>query len=91
MFLQWIEFKSGLHLLLRDHENDNSVAIGLERLKDKSLITISEDNTVSMHHIVQEMGREIAHEESSEDLGSRSRLLDADEIYEVLNNNKVAV
>ncbi|KAG5053998.1 hypothetical protein JHK85_006508 [Glycine max] len=77
-----------LNLLLRDHENDNSVAIGLERLKDKSLITISEDNTVSMHHIVQEMGREIAHEESSEDLGSRSRLLDADEIYEVLNNNK---
>ncbi|KAL3027278.1 hypothetical protein AAZX31_03G042800 [Glycine max] len=77
-----------LNLLLRDHENDNSVAIGLERLKDKSLITISEDNTVSMHNIVQEMGREIAHEESSEDLGSRSRLSDADEIYEVLNSNK---
>ena len=80
-----------LNLLLRDHENDNSVAIGLERLKDKSLITISEDNTVSMHNIVQEMGREIAHEESSEDLGSRSRLSDADEIYEVLNSNKVGV
>uniref|UniRef100_A0A0R0KJZ1 Uncharacterized protein n=1 Tax=Glycine max TaxID=3847 RepID=A0A0R0KJZ1_SOYBN len=77
-----------LNLLLRDHENDNSVAIGLERLKDKSLITISEDNTVSMHNIVQEMGREIAHEESSEDLGSRSRLSDADETYEVLNSNK---
>jgi hypothetical protein len=37
------------------------VAVGLERLKDKALVTISEDNVGSMHDdIIQEMGREVA-------------------------------
>ncbi|XP_057445594.1 disease resistance-like protein DSC1 [Lotus japonicus] len=78
---------SSLISLLKYHENDNSVAVGLERLKDRALVTISKDNFVSMHEIIQEMGREIVRQES-EDPGLRSRLWDSDDIRDVLKNNK---
>ena len=78
-----------IKVLLKDNERDNSVVVGLERLKDKSLITISKYNIVYMHDIIQEMGWEIVRQESIEDPGSRSRLWDADDIYEELKNNKV--
>ncbi|KAG5071136.1 hypothetical protein JHK86_006347 [Glycine max] len=71
-----------IKVLLKDNERDNSVVVGLERLKDKSLITISKYNIVYMHDIIQEMGWEIVRQESIEDPGSRSRLWDADDIYE---------
>ncbi|KAK7349756.1 hypothetical protein VNO77_07392 [Canavalia gladiata] len=74
--------------LLKDSERDNSVLVGLERLKDKALITISKDNVVSMHDIIQETAWEIVRQESIEDPGSRSRLRDPDDIYEVLQNDK---
>ncbi|KAK7349760.1 hypothetical protein VNO77_07397 [Canavalia gladiata] len=74
--------------LLKDSERDNSVLVGLERLKDKALITISKDNVVSMHDIIQEMAWEIVRQESIEDPGRRSRLRDPDDIYEVLQNDK---
>ncbi|XP_027337256.1 disease resistance protein RML1A-like [Abrus precatorius] len=74
--------------LSNDHDNDNSIAVGLVSLLDKALITISEDKVISMHDSVQEMGWEIVRQESSEDPGSCSRLWDPDDIYEVLNNNK---
>jgi hypothetical protein len=61
-----------LHLLLKDCESDNSVVVGLERLKDKALITISKDNVISMHDIIQELGREIVRQESRGDLRSFS-------------------
>ena len=80
-----------MKLLLKDHENDNSVAIGLERLKDKALITISEDNIISMHDILQEMGREVVRQESSEDPRKCSRLWDFDDICDVLENDKVKI
>uniref|UniRef100_A0A368UJK8 TIR domain-containing protein n=1 Tax=Glycine max TaxID=3847 RepID=A0A368UJK8_SOYBN len=72
-----------IKVLLKDNERDNSVVVGLERLTDKSLITISKYNIVYMHDIIQEMGWEIVRQESIEDPGSRSRLWDADDIYEV--------
>ena len=78
-----------MKLLLKDYESDNSVAVGIERLKDKALITISEDNVISMHDILQEMGREVARQESREDPNKRSRLWDHDEICDVLKNDKV--
>jgi hypothetical protein len=78
-----------MKLLLKDCESDNSVAVGLERLKDKALITISDDNVISMHDIIQEMGREVVRQESSEDPRIRSRLWDPDEICDVLTNDKV--
>ena len=48
-----------LKSLLKDNEDNNSVFYGLERLKDKALITFSEDNYVSMHGTLQEMAWEI--------------------------------
>jgi hypothetical protein len=78
-----------IKLLLKHCESDSLVAVGLERLKDKALVNISEDNVVSMHDIIQEMGREIVRQESSKDPGSCSRLWDSDDICDVLKNDKV--
>nr|WIL59980.1 nodulation protein [Melilotus officinalis] len=77
-----------MKLLLKDYESDNAVAVGLERLKDKALITISEDNVISMHDILQEMGREVVRQESSQDPRKCSRLWDLDIICDVLKNDK---
>jgi hypothetical protein len=97
-FLDIACFFNGLSLkkdymkhLLKDCDSDISVAAVLERLKDKALITISEDNVVSMHDILQEMGREVDRQESSEDPGKRSRLWDRDDICDVLKNDKVNI
>ncbi|CAJ1975873.1 unnamed protein product [Sphenostylis stenocarpa] len=73
-----------LKSLLKDNENDNSVAFELKRLEDKALITISKDNIVCMHDSLQEMGWEIVRQESIDDPGSRSRLWDPNDIYEAL-------
>ncbi|KAG5011934.1 hypothetical protein JHK86_024195 [Glycine max] len=48
-----------LKSLSKYNESDTSVFYGLERLKDKALITFSEDNYVSMHGTLQEMAWEI--------------------------------
>ncbi|KAK7390302.1 hypothetical protein VNO78_25604 [Psophocarpus tetragonolobus] len=77
-----------MKILLKDGERENSVVVGLERLKDKALITISNDNIVHMHDIIQEMGWEIVRQESVEEPGKRSRLRDPDEVYAVLKYNK---
>lgn len=78
-----------IKVLLKDNERDDSVVAGLERLKDKALVTISEDNVISMHDIIQEMAWEIVRQESIEDPGNRSRLIDPNDVYEVLKYNKV--
>ena len=89
-FFKGLNFKVDyITLLLRDSNSDNSVVVGLESLKDKALITISEDNVISMHDILQEMGREVVRRESSENPEKRSRLWNPDEIYDVLKNDKV--
>ncbi|KHN49012.1 Putative disease resistance protein [Glycine soja] len=77
-----------IKVLLKDSEKDDSVAVGLERLKDKALITISEDNVISMHDIIQEKASEIVRLESIVDPGNRSQLMHPDDTYEVLKYNK---
>ncbi|XP_057447028.1 disease resistance-like protein DSC1 [Lotus japonicus] len=62
--------------------------IGMRSLQDKSLITVSKDNTVQMHDLIQEMGWQIVREESMKQPGKRSRLWDPKEIYDVLKNNR---
>nr|AHG29000.1 NBS-LRR protein [Cicer arietinum] len=86
-------FFDGLHLkvnqiksLVKAH--GYSVDVELENLKNKALITISPDNVVSMHSIIQETAWEIVREESFDNPGIRSRLLNPDDIYKVLNNDK---
>ncbi|KAL5160616.1 Disease resistance-like protein DSC1 [Glycine soja] len=93
IFLDIACFFDGLNLkvnkikiLLKDH--DYSVAAGLERLKDKALISVSQENIVTMHNIIQETAWQIARQESIEDPRSQSRLLDPDDVYLVLKYNK---
>ncbi|RDX75328.1 Protein SUPPRESSOR OF npr1-1, CONSTITUTIVE 1, partial [Mucuna pruriens] len=76
-----------LKSLLKDGESDNSVVAVLERLKDKALITFSEDNFICMHDSLQEMGLEIVRQQSSKHPGSGSWLWDPDYICEALKND----
>ncbi|RDX73545.1 TMV resistance protein N, partial [Mucuna pruriens] len=68
---------------------DFSADIGISRLLDKALITITSYNDcIDMHNLIQEMGREIVREESIKNPGQRSRLWDPEEVYDVLTNNR---
>ncbi|MED6106653.1 hypothetical protein PIB30_006279 [Stylosanthes scabra] len=75
-----------INVLLKDH--DYSVAAEMERLKDKALIIISDQNIVSMHDIIQEMAWEIIHDGSAEYPGNQLRLWDSHDIYQVLKTNR---
>ncbi|XP_044488865.1 disease resistance protein RPV1-like [Mangifera indica] len=55
-------------------------------LIERSLITLSA-NIITMHDLLQEMGKQIVREESGNNFGERSRLWDPEEIYSVLKNN----
>ncbi|KAG5011784.1 hypothetical protein JHK86_024045 [Glycine max] len=79
---------SDLKSLLKDYESEESVTYWLGRLKDKALITYSDDNIIAMHESLQEMALEIVRRESSEDPGSCSRLWDPNDIFEALKNDK---
>ncbi|KAL5778602.1 hypothetical protein ACOSQ2_009339 [Xanthoceras sorbifolium] len=60
--------------------------VGISALIDKSLITIT-NNTLTMHDLLQAMGREIVRQESNTDAGKRSRLWHHKDIYNVLTDN----
>ncbi|XP_056163296.1 disease resistance protein RPV1-like [Syzygium oleosum] len=60
--------------------------IGIRVLLDKSLISI-ELNKLSMHDLLQEMGREIVRKESPNNPGERSRLWYSEDITDVLTEN----
>ncbi|KDP31604.1 hypothetical protein JCGZ_14829 [Jatropha curcas] len=56
---------------------------GLRELTDHSLITVF-DNTLGMHDLLQDMGREIVRQQSIKDPGKRTRLWDHDDVIQVL-------
>nr|XP_004510440.1 disease resistance protein LAZ5 isoform X2 [Cicer arietinum] len=86
-FFDGLNFKVDLiKLLLKDPYC--SVGFILDRLKDKALVTIDKQNVVSMDDIIQETARKIVRQESVEEPGSRSRLLDPDDIYHVLKDDQ---
>ncbi|KAH9781861.1 ADP-ribosyl cyclase/cyclic ADP-ribose hydrolase [Citrus sinensis] len=62
--------------------------IGISVLVDKSLIVISNNNKITMHDWLQELGRDIVSQESI-DPGNRSRLWHHEDIYKVLTYNTV--
>ncbi|KAE9588313.1 putative TIR domain, winged helix-turn-helix DNA-binding domain-containing protein [Lupinus albus] len=59
-------------------------AIGIAVLVDKSLITVSERGVLSMHDLIQDMGKEIVRQESPLDPGNRSRLWYYEDVLQVL-------
>lgn len=60
---------------------------GIEILKDKALISISNNSRIQMHDLLQKMAFDMVQEEYN-DRGKRSRLRDAKDISDVLGNNK---
>ncbi|KDO36146.1 hypothetical protein CISIN_1g036788mg, partial [Citrus sinensis] len=60
--------------------------IGISSLVDKSLICMH-GNNITMHDLLQEMGREIVRQESMNDPAKRSRLWHHEDIIKVLTSN----
>ena len=63
--------------------------IGLKELGNKSLLKIMTNDIVSMHDLLEEMGRNIVRQEYADDPGRRSRLWDYEDINKVLKNDMV--
>ncbi|GMY21480.1 disease resistance protein RPP5-like, partial [Fagus crenata] len=61
---------------------------GIPRLIEKCLVTLSQNNALKMHDLVQQMGREIVRQESPQNPGERSRLWYYKDVLEVLTENK---
>ncbi|KAG6676522.1 hypothetical protein I3842_15G156200 [Carya illinoinensis] len=60
---------------------------GIKRLIDKCLITITIHNTLWMHDLLQDMGKEIVRKESRKEPGARSRLWFHEDVRYVLEEN----
>ena len=65
-------------------------SIGLRILQDRTLITLSYENIVQMHDLIQQIGCNIVRKESIKNPEKRSRLCDVEEVYDVLKYNKVS-
>ncbi|KAK4278223.1 hypothetical protein QN277_016097 [Acacia crassicarpa] len=61
---------------------------GIQNLIDKALVTLDPDDCIVMHDLIREMAEQIVRGESMRHPERRSRLKDADEIYDVLKSNK---
>ena len=68
----------------------------IEVLVDKLLITIDRERSLLMHEslwmhdLLQEMGQEIVHRESPEELGHQSRLWHYEDVIHILKNSTVS-
>jgi len=61
---------------------------GIVVLKDKALITISNNHTIQMHDLLQKMGSDIIRNDCGEDLAAHTRL-SGSKAREVIEENKV--
>jgi hypothetical protein len=65
---------------------------GIDLLKDKALITISNENKIQMHDLHQKMAFDIVqykNDQTKRDPRKRSRLRDTEEVCSLLKKNKV--
>ena len=76
-------------ILFSHHGFCPQYAIGV--LTDKTLIKINEYGCVTMHDLIEDMGKEIVRQESPEEPGNRSRLWCPEDIVQVLEENKVTL
>ncbi|KAL4634369.1 hypothetical protein ACB092_04G194600 [Castanea dentata] len=67
--------------------NNHDPYYDIKRLIDKCLIIVTEDNKLSMHDLIQQMGWEIVRRESPEVIEKRSRLLCYEDAPEILIEN----
>ena len=68
---------------------DLELVDGISRLIDKCLVTVNHYNELSMHDLLQRMGREIVRQESPQNLGERSRLWSCEDVLGVLIENMI--
>ncbi|KEH19080.1 disease resistance protein (TIR-NBS-LRR class), putative [Medicago truncatula] len=61
--------------------------IGIAVLIERSLLKVEDNNTLGMHKLIRDMGREIVRESSAKEPGERSRLWFHDDIHDVLTEN----
>ncbi|XP_014504979.1 TMV resistance protein N-like [Vigna radiata var. radiata] len=90
IFLDITCFYRGHHeseVVERLDDCDFSSTIGMDVLKDRCLISIS-NGRIEMHDLIQEMGKEIVRQECPQYHEKRSRLFKVNEIHEVLKKNK---
>jgi len=59
-------------------------------LVEKSLVKITESGNVTLHDLLEDMGKEIVRQESPEDPGKRSRLWSSTDIIQILKENTVS-
>ncbi|KAH9727021.1 Disease resistance-like protein DSC1 [Citrus sinensis] len=78
-----------IDFMTRIHDDPMSIHDGLNILVNKSLITISDENELQMHDLLQEMGQTIVRQESAREPGKRSRLWDHNDVCYVLKKNKI--
>lgn len=71
-------------------DSDLNVVCGLTSLAEKSVIHITEHGKITMHHLQQNLGREIVRNESTDEPGERRFLVDSRDICEVLEDNTVS-
>ncbi|XAR49136.1 hypothetical protein NMG60_11032225 [Bertholletia excelsa] len=70
--------------------------VGFQNLIDNCLLTIQnksfgEEKKLEMHQLVQEMGREIVHQESFNDPGNRSRIWNNKDSLQILQEKSVSI
>ncbi|XP_042486827.1 uncharacterized protein LOC122067049 isoform X1 [Macadamia integrifolia] len=62
--------------------------VGIEILRQKSLIKIGEENELIMHDQLRDLGREIVRQENHKKVGKRSRLWSHEDVLKVLTTRK---
>lgn len=77
------------HLKTMLADSDLDVRNGLKTLSDKSLVHISTNGGITMHCLLQQLGRKVVYEQSDEP-GKRQFLIEAEEIRNVLANETVS-
>ncbi|XP_027359406.1 TMV resistance protein N-like [Abrus precatorius] len=72
-------------ILHAHHSNSMKYQIGV--LVEKSLIKLGFSGEVTLHDMIEDMGKEIVRQESAKEPGNRSRLWFHEDIVQVLENN----
>ncbi|XP_023733930.1 disease resistance protein RPV1 [Lactuca sativa] len=61
---------------------------GMKKLFDRCFLTIGGDNMITMHQLLQDMGRDLVHKESPDKPWKRSRVWKHEESLDLLKNDK---
>ncbi|KAM5549065.1 hypothetical protein ABKV19_000470 [Rosa sericea] len=67
---------------------DLNPTIALSVLVEKALIRIEKDNSIWMHDLIEDMGKEIVRQESPDEIEQRSRLWLYEDVREVLEESR---